>query len=82
MWGTHDCRMTVWTSTPHVVWEADELMEETEYKVTTSGSESLSQVPAGWEQVWEGIPRAGSLSEAPRGMTHFVVSVRDPNSAV
>ena len=53
---------------PHVVWEADELMEET-IQSHHSGSESLSQVPAGWEQVWEGIPKAHSLSEAPRGIT-------------
>lgn len=49
--GNSSLQVMVWTSTPHMVWETDELMEETEYKVTTSGSESLSQVPAGWEQV-------------------------------
>ena len=53
---------------PHVVWEGDELMEE-RIQSHRSGSESLSQVPAGWEQVWEGIPKARSLSEAPRGIT-------------
>lgn len=50
--------MMVWTPTPQVVWEADELMEETIQSHQTSGSESVSQVPAGWEQVWEGIPKA------------------------
>lgn len=79
IWGAHHCWTAVRAPTPRMVCEADERMEEMEYKVSTSGSESLSQVPAGWEQVWEGIPKACSLSGAPRG---FVVSVRDPNSAV
>lgn len=72
----------MWTPTPQVVWEPDELMEETTQSRQTSGSESVSQLPAGWEQVWEGIPKARSLSEAPRSITHFVVRVRDPNPAV
>lgn len=75
-WGIHHCRTVVWIPAPHMIWEAYEFMEETEYKVIISGSEpSPSRLG-----VCLGRYLKGTLTL--QGLQRFAVTVRDPNSAV